>query len=98
MPVPASEDSLIDDVGAVAHCRDCTLEPGAILVRAELCHTAALPAKMIEIGLFKRQPPLLQHCQRGVAPLGRLAIARCNRQIQLCKVMTAEMVGEITRR
>ncbi|MGH6917793.1 MAG: hypothetical protein ACREJ0_08820, partial [Geminicoccaceae bacterium] len=83
---------------AAAHCRDRTLEPRAILVRAELCYTAALSAKMIEIGLFEGEAPLLEHCQRRVAPLGRLAIARSNRQIQLGEMMTAEMVGEITRR
>ncbi len=97
MPAPALEGRLIDDLGAVAHCRDCKLEPRAILVRAELCYAAALSAKMIEIGLFERQPPLLEHCQRGIAPLGRLAIARCNRQIQLGEVMTAEMIGEVAR-
>ena len=82
----------------VAHCRECTLEPRAILVRAELCYTAALPAKMIEIGLFEREATFLQHRQRGIAPLGRREVSLCNRQVQLCEVMTAEMVGEVARR
>ena len=69
-----------------------------MLVRAELRYAPALPAKMIEVGLLQLSPSLLEHRQRGIAPLGRLAIASCNRQVELCEVMTAEMVGEIARR
>jgi hypothetical protein len=52
---------------------------------------------MIEKGLFKGETPMLKHRQRGVTPLGRRAIACCDSQVELRKVMTAEMVGEITR-
>jgi hypothetical protein len=88
---------LVDDVGAIAHRRDSTLQPGSAVASGRR-DRQPLTAQVLEIELLQLPPALLQHLQRRVAPSGRRQPALRHHQIELRQMAAADMAGEIARR